>query len=214
MPWPNVPAKIHGPKTETPALARGARRALRNLELPYVISATIAWAERAGQRRHHRAPQDHPARLIVEIAILDRHDLRAFQLVLVVVAVVEAHDAPLHADRFDNPRRFEDMVLLGVALDDRDLVVLVIAVGDRDRMRGRGAHQGCKRSRKHPFGHLGSLLAERQNTGFLLLCRLLGSSFLRRSGGLGGGLLRGGLLGRCLHLVRPSVGGPAFGCGP
>ena len=75
-------------------------------------------------------------RVVIEIAVLDGHDIFRVELIFVVFAIVEAEDAALEANLFDTLLRLEDLICLDVTFDDGDLVLFVVAIGEgscRDR---------------------------------------------------------------------------------
>ena len=103
--------------------------------------------------------------------------------------VVETNGAPFGADAIEHLRGLEDVVRLGIALDDRHLVIVIVAVGDRHRV-GRGAarqepdhanhtrktHRRDQTQRVHPSRPLLLLLLRR----LLLRCLLRGLLRLHR----------------------------------
>src|SRR6187200_3342368 len=78
--------------------------------------------------------------VVVEAIFLYGNDVVGGELVLVLLVVVETNGAPFGTDSGQHLRGLQDVVGLGVALDDRHLVIVVIAIGDRHRV-GRGAAQ-------------------------------------------------------------------------
>ena len=90
--------------------------------------------------------------LVLVVLLLDRvltpireirrygDDILGGELVLVLLVVVQSNGAPFGTDAGQHLRGLEDVVRPGVALDDRHLVIVVIAIGDRHRV-GRGAAQ-------------------------------------------------------------------------
>ncbi len=95
--------------------------------------------------------------IIVELSFLDRGHLGAFELVRVFLAVIEADQTSLLANALKYRVWLYDVVVLSIALDDRDLVVSSITVRDRGRMRGRGYEKGCHQGhREVPNGDHGS----------------------------------------------------------
>lgn len=85
----------------------------------------------SGTRRTQR-----PLPFCVEIAPFDGRDLCALEHVRIHVVTVDADAAAALADPFKNLVFFEDVVFLGAALDDCNLAVRIIPVGDRCRLRG------------------------------------------------------------------------------
>jgi hypothetical protein len=88
----------------------------------------------------------------VEIAPFDGRDLRAFEHIGVHVVAIDLDAAAAIADPFKNLVFFEDVVFLSAALDDRDLAVRLIPVGDRRRLRG-GENTDQQRCWNHCCSH-------------------------------------------------------------
>ena len=63
--------------------------------------------------------------VVVEAAFLDGDDVVGLELVLVLLVVVETNGAPFGADAIQHLRGLEDVFRLGIALDDRHLVIAV-----------------------------------------------------------------------------------------
>jgi hypothetical protein len=93
--------------------------------------------------------------------LFDGSDLRSLEKVRTHVVAVDEDAAAVHADPFENLVFFQNVVFLGVTLDDRDLMVLFIPVCDRRRVRGgenadqqncRNHHSTYKRTGRVP-GH-------------------------------------------------------------
>src|SRR5690606_1683351 len=89
--------------------------------------------------------------------------------------------AALPADPAEHLRRLQDVVLLHASLNDRDFIVFLISVGDRDRVSGRGPEKSPNRAGGYDRLDHDCLLQwlEAGNSLFLLLrSRLLRSGFL------------------------------------
>jgi hypothetical protein len=90
--------------------------------------------------------------IVVELPAFDRRRLRAFELVWILI-VVEADQAPLLTYALERRVRLDHVVFLGIPLDDGDLVVPLITVGNRRRECGRGGEKSCNQdSRADPMG--------------------------------------------------------------
>jgi hypothetical protein len=76
--------------------------------------------------------------VVVEIAFLDGDDVVGLELVFFLLVIIEVNGAPFGTDAIQRLRRFEDVVRLGIPLDDRHLVILIVSIGDRHRV-GCGA---------------------------------------------------------------------------
>ena len=118
-------------KTAPEPKRRGCR-----IQLPRVTSTALRagfrrLAGRSGSRRNQRALP-----FCIEIAPFDGRDLGALKHIRIHVVSIDADTATAFADPFKNLVFFEDVVFLSLALDDRDLVVDIIPVGNRRRMRG------------------------------------------------------------------------------
>lgn len=85
-------------------------------------------------------------RIVVEISIFNGHDIGGFELILVVLVVVEADDASLSADTFERLLRLQDLVGAGLTLHDRDLVISIVPVGERGSV-------GTERTKCCPHQH-------------------------------------------------------------
>src|SRR5690606_17437876 len=86
--------------------------------------------------------------VVVDEALLDGDGLAPFELILVVLAVVEADHAAIRAEVLEDCRRRQGVILATLALDDGHLVLAVVAVGQR-RRRGSLRTERCCRHTQH-----------------------------------------------------------------
>src|SRR6476646_833680 len=97
------------------------------------LAGARAWGGRGARRRLRR--------IVVEAAFLDGDDVFGFELILLLLVVIEMNGAPFGADAAEHLHGLEDVFRLGIALDDRHLVILIIAIGNRHRVGRDAARQ-------------------------------------------------------------------------
>ncbi len=85
-------------------------------------------------------------RIVVEKTPFDRDAFRTFQFVLVVRIVVEADDAALLTDPADHLTYWKNLVLMGRALGDGELDLVITSVGNRGCRSSRGHKKNCDRA--------------------------------------------------------------------
>ena len=76
------------------------------------------WGYLNTRRDRGRGSRRRVRRVVVEIAVLDGHDVLGVELILVVFAIVETDDAAFQTDLFENLLRFQDLVGFCLTFDD------------------------------------------------------------------------------------------------